>query len=75
MFGRDHSTIIHNTGTHEDLLESDSMYAIKYFNTISRIKEEMPHLFITKDVLENQSAEYAKIKAERKAKRSKNVVN
>jgi hypothetical protein len=75
MFGRDHSTIIHNTGTHEDLLDSDSMYAIKYFNTISRIKEEMPHLFIAKDTLENQSAEYAKIKAERKAKRNKHAVS
>jgi tRNA isopentenyl-2-thiomethyl-A-37 hydroxylase MiaE len=51
------------------------MYAIKYFNTISRIKEEMPHLFIAKDTLENQSAEYAKIKAERKAKRNKHAVS
>lgn len=75
MFGRDHSTIIHNTGTNEDLLESDSMYAIKYFNTIAKIKEEVPHLFIDKDTLENQSAEYAKIKAERRAKRSKHAVS
>jgi chromosomal replication initiation ATPase DnaA len=75
MFGRDHSTIIHNTGTHEDLLESDPLYVIKYFNTIVKLKEEMPHLFINKDVLENQSSEYAKIKADRKAKRIKNAIN
>jgi hypothetical protein len=75
MFGRDHSTIIHNTGTHEDLLDSDHLYVIKYFNTIVKLQEEMPHLFIDKDVLENQSAQYAKIKAERKVKRIKNAVN
>ena len=75
MFGRDHSTIIHNTGTHEDLLESDSMYVLKYFNTIAKLQEEMPHLFIDKYLLENQSAEYAKIKAERKVKRIKNGAN
>jgi hypothetical protein len=75
MFGRDHSTIIHNTGTHEDLLDSDHLYVIKYVNTIVKLQEEMPHLFIDKLVLENQSAEYAKIKAERKVKRIKNAVN
>ena len=74
MFGRDHSTIIHNTGTHEDLLESDHLYVIKYFNTIAKLQEEMPHLFIDKYLLEDQSAEYAKIRAARKVKRIKNGV-
>jgi hypothetical protein len=71
MFGRDHSTIIHNINTHDDLLDTDSLYAVKYFKTLSKIKEEMPHLFIDQQVIDNQNIEYIKIKAERKAKKSK----
>lgn len=74
MFGRDHSTIIHNINTHDNLLDTDSLYAVKYFKTLSKIKDEMPHLFINEDDVDNQTIEYIKIKAERKAKKGKYVV-
>jgi hypothetical protein len=46
------------------------LYAVKFYNLINQIKEEMPHLFIEKTKLEDQSKEYAKIKLERRAKRN-----
>jgi chromosomal replication initiation ATPase DnaA len=70
LFGRDHSTMIHNVTTHQDLVDGNYLYAVKFYNLINKIKEEMPYLFIEKTKLEDQSKEYAKIKLERRAKRN-----
>lgn len=70
LFGRDHSTMIHNVTTHQDLVDNNYLYAVKFYNLINKIKEEMPQLFIEKTKLEDQSKEYAKIKLERRAKRN-----
>jgi hypothetical protein len=74
MLGRDHSTIIHSVSTHQDLVDSNHLYAVKFYNLINKIKEEMPELFIDRLKLEDQSREYAKIKLERKAKRTKYAI-
>lgn len=74
MFGRDHSTIIHNINTHDNLLDTDALYAVKYFTSLSRIREEMPELFVVEAEIENQTIEYVKIKTERKAKKGKYVI-
>ena len=62
--------MIHNVTTHQDLVDNNYLYAVKFYNLINKIKEEMPQLFIEKTKLEDQSKEYAKIKLERRAKRN-----
>ena len=48
LFGsRDHSTVIHAVNSHDDLLHSDSSYALKFKKLLDEVKETLPRYFNT----------------------------
>lgn len=65
LFGKDHSTIIHNVRTHQDLLETDSIYATKFGRFMQAIKTEFPEVLEKVDERRELFKEYKKVHAER----------
>jgi hypothetical protein len=71
MFGgRDHSTVIHAINTHDDLLQSNSSYAIKFKRLLDEVREQLPHYFeITPTNLSDLRREFDQAKWDRFATR------
>jgi hypothetical protein len=68
--GRDHSTVIHAINTHDDLLQSNSNYAIKFKRLLDEIKEQLPQYFNTTPVsISDLRKEFDQAKWERFATR------
>jgi hypothetical protein len=63
LFGKDHSTIIHNVRTHQDLLETDTIYAIKFGRFMDAIKNEFPEILEKVDDKQELFKEYKKVHA------------
>jgi hypothetical protein len=65
MFGKDHSTIIHNVRTHQDLLETDSLYIMRFGKFMDIIKEEFPEILSKVEERRELYREFQKVHAER----------
>jgi hypothetical protein len=73
LFGKDHSTIIHNVRTHENLLETDTIYAIKFGKFMDVIKNEFPEILEKVDEKQELFKEYKKVHAQRATNAAKLV--
>lgn len=71
LFGnRDHSTVIHAINTHDDLLQSNSSYAVKFKRLLDEVKEKLPQYFnITPVSISDLRKEFDQAKWDRFANR------
>ena len=67
LFGdRDHSTVIHAVNSHDDLLQSDGAYALKFRKLLDEVKDAVPeHFNIVPITLKDLRNEFDQAKWER----------
>lgn len=65
IFGRDHSTVIHNINKHDDWLVADKVYTEKFTRFIELVKRELPELLDMTAAKRKMLKEYERLKNER----------
>lgn len=65
LFGKDHSTIIHSLRSHEDLLETNNLYASRFLKFLEQAKQVMPEVFEQAEKSKQTLREYEKARNQR----------
>jgi len=73
IFGKDHSTIIHNVRTHQDLLETDPAYVLKFGKFMDSIKKDFPEILVKIEEKSELLKEFQKVHAQRMLKNGKTI--